>query len=285
MPFARSISGKVVEFLFYNVPLVWVEGNEDISMYFKLIKSWSCKIKEAGGKAECKKLLDELVKNDYPYIVILDGDYEILTRKRSYHRRAILLQRYSIENYLFEKRPIEYVCGNYANWTENVSIMNNFFESFLTHLEKRLFDVVVLDIANERAKTGYPILPKSIESLLNGRKSHYISKDRVKAIIGKYKNYINKGDIRNSQKLLNGYLKCNRFVDILKGHLVIGLIRRFISFVVLKRAREKVSIRKKDLQIILANEVWTKPSTNQHKNLRRKLGRAISEVNKLQGFL
>ena len=108
MEFSRSESGIENRDLFYLPKiLVYVEGQTDFPFYEEVLRNYNYYLKAQGGKEEGKKLANALIRKDLPYVVVLDGDYGILDSTRSKHRRVVILHRYSFENYLFEKEPIE----------------------------------------------------------------------------------------------------------------------------------------------------------------------------------
>ncbi|MFC1871625.1 DUF4435 domain-containing protein [Chloroflexota bacterium] len=109
----RTTSGKINKYLFSPEILIWVEGIDDIPFYVNGLERGTCKFLPAGGKEEIKKLINALVKENLPYVVILDGDYEVLENPKSINSRIINLRRYSIENYLLEEELIEAVCRDY----------------------------------------------------------------------------------------------------------------------------------------------------------------------------
>ena len=99
MGFARTTLGKIAQYHFDKYLTVWVEGPTDIPFYEQALRKLDCRVKDAGGKSECLKLAKALKEKDHPYVVVLDGDYDILERRRSWHRRVIVLNRHSVENY------------------------------------------------------------------------------------------------------------------------------------------------------------------------------------------
>ena len=114
MRFDQTEQGKINRYLFCQDPLVWVEGVSDIPFYGHALAAGSCTILAAEGKSECIKLADAIKKHDLPYVVIMDGDYGILERRKPDHRWVVHLDRNSIENYLFEKDLVQHVCLGYV---------------------------------------------------------------------------------------------------------------------------------------------------------------------------
>lgn len=94
MSFSRTPSGLAAEYLFYkDKVLVYVEGYTDIPFYNAVLRNYNCRIRTYSEETDYDKLLEVLATDDPHYVVILDGHYEILTRRRSKHRRLILLHR------------------------------------------------------------------------------------------------------------------------------------------------------------------------------------------------
>lgn len=104
VPFTRTPTGVVGKWRFYNVPTVWVEGPTDIYFYQPILADLSCRIEAFHGSDNAIALIAELTKYDHPYVVVLDGDYTILSRRRGLHKRLLILRRYSFENYLWENQ-------------------------------------------------------------------------------------------------------------------------------------------------------------------------------------
>ena len=105
--FSRTPPGLSAEHLFYSEILVYVEGYTDIPFYNEVLQNYRCRIKSKNGKPECEKFATLIEQGNFPYVVVLDGDYEILEYTHSPHRRIVSLHRHSFENYLLEENPIE----------------------------------------------------------------------------------------------------------------------------------------------------------------------------------
>ena len=150
--FERTTEGKIARYRFLDMPVVWLEGETDYPMYEPILSEMGCEIGWADGKQECRKLVEAMMAGDLPYVVVLDGDYEILRRCRSWHRRAVLLQRHSIENYCAEVGVVQSVCRKYSRGRVVVGDVGVRFGNLLEALESELGDLVVLDVA--LGKTG-----------------------------------------------------------------------------------------------------------------------------------
>ena len=163
--FSRTLSGKIAKFLFYSEPIVWVEGPTDIPFYDIILGDIPCRIEVAGGKIESRKLADALVEDELPYVVIMDGDYMILERQRSWHRRIILLHRHSSENYLFENEALLAIFRRYAGANDNFDSVSRQWTKLLEQIEDELREMLILDIAHVREATPNAAIPSSPEAL------------------------------------------------------------------------------------------------------------------------
>ena len=235
-----------------------------------------------GAKIECKKLVSALINEDLPYVVVLDGDYEILIRKRNPHRRAVYLKRYSSENYFFEKNVLENVCCDYVKTNSNEEIVGDRFEKLLFHIEKVLYEVIILDIAHQLESTGEEILPNTVDSLLVRKDKLFFDANRISNCCSKTNKKICQEHLRYVKSLVDEYLKERRLVDLLRGHLVFGIIRRLISKAVFSKRRRKPHIDNDGLRSLLAAFVWVHPLSNDHKKLKNKVRGAVKEALKIR---
>ena len=166
MDFARTSNGKVNKFLFHNVPIVWVEGEQDVIFFNEMLSGITdYKLESTTSIEESEKLEKNLIENDYPYIVIRDGDYFILSEEKEVHTRIIRLDKYSIENYLFEQYPIEYLCCVYSKMQIKKNLLNVEFSKLINDINKSFYDLVMLDIAARIYGKGFCVLPKIMSSL------------------------------------------------------------------------------------------------------------------------
>lgn len=280
MTFQRTDSGLISKYLFYQIPLIWVEGGTDIPFYDRIVGGCPCRFEDAGGKSECQKLATAVVENDYPYVVVIDGDYDILEKKRSNHRRVVVLHRHSCENYLFEKEPVEQVCRSYAKVGSDEEIVGNIFEELINYMESELLELTILDVAHYRADTGYQVLPKRIDPLLEPRKELKFSCSQIEGRCNECRNNICQDNIDEARALVAKFLMQRRFADLLPGHLVFGILRRLIINAVKRKIRHKPNIDNQGLMILLSTEVWNLVPTRDHESLRRRLRRAIREAQK-----
>ena len=163
MSLSRTPSGLAAEYLFFPEALVYVEGYTDIPFYNTVLQNYDCRIRTYREEKGCNKLTEELVEKDLPYVVIVDGHYEMLERTRSQHRRIVLLHRHSYENYLLEEEPIEEFRRNRSRSEDSLESLPNSFREIIEDTELKFKELLILDVAHQSAKTGCKVLPKGAE--------------------------------------------------------------------------------------------------------------------------
>jgi len=275
MGFVRTVSGLIAEHKFRKGILIYFEGITDFPFYEKITRKIPCKFKPAGGKEQCLKLARELKTNDYPYIVIMDGDYEILSGNiKSGHKRIIYLRRYAYENYLFELFPLQKVASSLAC----IDISDELETEYLKVLKKvtdKLKTLVFLDIVNfkDKADNSFP----SAEELFTRHKNRIDFKSsRIEKLI-KECNKQAVGNIEESKTLFEIFLREKRLVDLMHGKFILGLIKKLICTVVSRRAKN-INLDKRSLIANLCSEVWMYPGEMDHQILKRKLRDAIRTI-------
>ena len=278
MLFSRTPSGLAAEHLFYQEILVYVEGHTDIPFYNEVLQNYNCRIISKKGKAECEKFAMLLEQGNYPYIVILDGDYEILEFTRSPHRRIVWLHRHSCENYLLEERPIEKFRHYRAPLEDSLERLPSSFKEIVEDTELNFKELLILDVAHQRARTGYQVFPKAPDQFFAGPRTtdfqdSRIQKRRSEATLG-----IDEQSIAEARTLVGEFLKNHRFIDLLPGHFAFSIIRRWINYTVNVRQR----ILEEDIRVFLSTEVWRSVNTRDHNSLKRRLRKAVREAEKIR---
>ena len=281
MSLTRTPSGLAAEYLLYKETVVYVEGQTDIPFYAAVLQNYNCRIKAKHGKVKCEQLATALIQGNHPYVVILDGDYEILECTRSKHRRVILLHRHSFENYLLEEEAIERFCQDRAHLEDSLEAMANRFSEVVEDTELKFKELVVLDVAHYRSKTCGEVLPEKPDRFFNKKntqkaqkvvdfQNNEIQKQYTKAI-----NCIDKQDIEEARILVDEFLKEHRFIDLLPGHFAFGIIGRLISNTVNR------NIKPEDIKVPLSREIWNLVKTPDHNSLKRRLRYAVREAEKM----
>ena len=273
MSFSRTDSGLAAEYLFYEEILVYVEGYTDILFYSVVLQNHNCRIKAKNGREECQKAATILVEGDYPYVVILDGNYEILERTRSKHRRIILLHRHSFENYLFEKEPIEQFCHERARLADSLEDLPiSKFRTVVEDTELKFKELIVLDVAHQRSYTGYDVLPNKPDQFLKPGKSMNFQDNEIQQRCAEATQRIDRQSIDNAKALVEKFLRKHRFIDLLPGHFAFGIMRRLIIHTINR------TISDEDVRVPLSRAVWGLVKTDDHNSLKRRLRRAVREA-------
>jgi hypothetical protein len=282
MSFSRTESGLVAKYHFYKEPLIWVEGRTDIPFYRQIIGNRPHRIEDAQGVGNCHVLADAMIKDDLPYVVVFDGHYGLLDRKRSPHRRVVTLDRYCTENYLFEKESSERVCQNYAQVDSSERLLDKDFDGLLKELESALLAVLILDVAHYRAGTGEKILPDGADPLFKDVSRLTLNNGFISNLDMNGRRKLTGHDIEEATNLVQQYLTQRRFIDLLRGRIAFGLLRHLIRRAVKKKLGRTPNIDNDGLRVLLVTEVWNIEPSRDHTNLKRRLKRAVSEVERLR---
>ena len=275
MSLSRTRSGLSAEYLFYkDQVLVYVEGHTDIPFYKIVLKNYNCRIRTYSEETDYYKLLEVLVTDDPHYVVILDGHYEILTRRRSKHRRLVLLHRHSCENYLIEEEPIKQFCRDRSRSKDSLEepLTSSKFRKVLKDTEIKFKDLLVLDVARQRSRTGGKTLFCSPDRFFKTdfqdneiHKQHEAASKKTQT-----------QDIDEAKILVEESLKGRRCIDLLPGHFALGIVRCLISDTVGK------SIQKEEIRVYLSTEVWRLVKTRDHNSLKRRLRKAVREAEQIR---
>ena len=274
MSFPRTPSGLAAEHLFHPEVLVYVEGHTDIPFYEKVLHGYDCHIKPQGGREECKKLVPYLSKDNLPFVVILDGDYEILVSTQNEHSRVILLDRYSFENYLFEEEPIVQFC-RHRRPRANLERLVNRFREVVENIEVQFKELIVLDVAHQHSHTGYKALPDKPNQFF-GRGPTDFRDSEIWESCKKAAQGIDEQSIEKVRILVNEFLKRHRLIDLLPGHFAFTIMRRLIIQTVNR------SIANDDITIPLSTSVWDLVGTRDHNSLKRRLRNAVQEAGQIR---
>lgn len=266
---------------------MWIEGRTDTACLNPVLRDLPVRFERANGKKECEKLVNALRAHDYPFVVVRDGDYNVLQYRRSVHRRALMLQRYSAENYLFEFEGVLAFCIDYAEMIAERSqdvdsvgrLANDLYADVITKMDTALRSTILLDIANHLQDGDHAALPHRIEAVLEGSDIEF-SRARLDSFCDDCRRHLESASIERASRLLAEFLSRHRLVDVLRGHLAFGLLRMLVFSVVKRALGRKPHIDDRALALILAEKVWRTigSSSADHRNLKRRLRAAVREA-------
>lgn len=275
--FNRTTSGMINKYLFYPEPILWVEGDDDFPFYEPLRNKFNCQIFGAGGKPVCRKLAEAVIDHDYPYVVIMDGDLEILENDSNPHTRVLQLKKYAIENYLFEQRIIQNVSSKYIGNEEKLDEIRGFFESVEADIQACLYDLVVLDVANYKENTGIDFFPDSADGFIN-MKSVRCLPERINPICDSTRAKIRMDAIEQAKQLVDKYVLGRRLSDLVRGHFLFGILRHSLISCIRTLAKKKIYIDNDSLLILLSLEMWNLRPTEYHESLENDIKLALTDV-------
>ena len=275
MSLTQTLPEIIAECLLYPKIVVHVEGDADIPFYETVLRDYDCEITPRNGRKQCEALADALAQANYPYVVVLDGDYEILEDIQSRHSQAILLNRYSFENYLFETEPIEEFC-RYRRPRANLEVLASRFQEVVENVELKFKELVVLDVAHRRSDTGYKVLPDRPEQFFETRGKVDFRDDEIQKWCTEATQRINEQSIEDARTLVDEFLKEHRLIDLLPGHFAFGIMRRLI----IKTVNRKIA--SDDIKVPLSTSVWYLVKTRDHERLKEQLHGAVQEAQEIR---
>jgi hypothetical protein len=278
MAYTRTAGGLAEKWRFHKVPTIWVEGPTDIYFYGPLLDGKDCRVEPFHGITNCTALVDAVITKDYPHIVILDGDYEILKGGKSSHRRIIVLSRYSFENFLWEGQPANKACLRHARCGEQKDLIEGKLDALAADLETSLRELVAYDIAARRMDPAPDVLPAHIDNMLSTRHGVALDKARVAALLKTAKARIDKKAFRKADKELGVFLKERPLVHILNGHLVLGILRKLFVLAAEQERGSGAPLSNDAFTQLLADAVWRRKASNDHTALKRRINAAVKEV-------
>ena len=171
--FTRTDSGLAEKWRFCEELIVWVEGPTDVLFYRIMagsVRSVICRFEAFGGRPTGLKLIRELKNKDYPYVVILDGDYDILRGTRAPHGSVLIVPRYSVENLLWERDAVNEVCCRHAQCGEKRDLVGDDMATVERVIERELLGAIVLDVAARGMRCAPKVLPDRVEAILKGKR-------------------------------------------------------------------------------------------------------------------
>ena len=278
MAFTRTPRGLAEKWRFHRVPTVWVEGPTDLYFYQPIAENLPCRFQPFYGRQNAKVLIYSLKEKNYPYLVILDGDYDILKRTKTPHRRVIILPRYSFENFLWEPEVINRVCLRHAQCGDEKDLVKTPMRMAIKSLMKQFLPALILDVAARRMNPAPAVLPARIDPLLKNKTSAELDLSRLNSLVKKAKKEINTSSATESKSDVEAFLKHRCISHILNGHLLFGLLRRIFVQAADKERRSKSGTADGALYQLFSDAVWHYCREGDHKRLKRNFRTKLREL-------
>lgn len=271
----RTQSGQLGFAHFVDEPVIWVEGDDDVLFFSKLLGT-RYRVKPAGGRCECEKLVEKLIEKDLPYGVILDGDYDILGSKGPRHQRVVRLGRYAIENYFLEPDLLETISKDLLKAPlppEGVFVE---FQSFLETLNGHLLELIIRDIGHCAIRSGHNCFPDAPNEFFRTRGSLVPDVERIAIKIREADSNFPNVCLKSARDKVRRFFSRKQFKHLIRGHFAFGVVWHYLGFV-MRTNGKKFSVSSPALLVILCNEVWRCPNP-EHKSLKRRVRRLARDV-------
>ena len=277
-----SVSALAAKHLFYNKAVVWVEGPSDVFFYKRFEESGPFVIDFAEGKERLRGLADETLEHGLPYVLVFDGEYDVLEAAEITHSQIIRLDRHSMENYLFEGAVIERVCWKYVGGSQGQSLLEDAFGRLLERFNDSLHEVIVLDITRCRSGSECPsLLPEHVESLLLSRSRLTFDAARIEELEQVGHLHLEDAEVSETRARVDEFLDSRRLADICPGHLIFGLARDLLLNAVRRNSGKKPTVDNDTVLVLLSEATWELLPTPDHTALRDRLAEALAEASAL----
>lgn len=270
--FTRTYRGLAEKWRFCDELIVWVEGPTDVLFYrimAESVRNVECRFEAFGGRPKGLKLIRELKNKDYPYVVILDGDYDILEGRRAPHGSVLIVPRYSMENLLWERDAVNEVCCRHAQCGEKKDLVGEDMAMVERVIKEELLGAIVLDVAAREMRCPRKVLPDRVEAILKGKRGFVVDREKVINIVETARRWVDKDGLKEAERKVKGFLKGRGVAHLFKGHLLFGFLRRIVVGAAARERGKRTNVRDEDLAHLLAAMVWTVCRGGDHGRMKR----------------
>jgi hypothetical protein len=281
--FTRTAQGLAEKWRFHREPTIWVEGPSDILFYEPLTHDLSCRIEAMHGKLNAAALVNALKVHDYPYMVVLDGDYEALKKTRAPHRNVIVLKRYSHENYLWESYAVNQACLRHAREGARLDLVGSQLIQLALELKRELAILTALDIAARHSPSPPTVLPRTYAQIGKTGALHTIERQKVNAIVRAVLPQVQAVVLSSANRDLKAFLKTRCITHILNGHLVFSILSSVFRHAITKHTGQNRVLSNDALTQLLSTTVWRKPPSADHTQLKRAFRSKVRELGRRFG--
>lgn len=250
--FERTQSGKVGRFNFHSLPLIWVEGDDDVAFFGQLLKK-PCLLKSANGRDACEALAKSMAEGNLPFGVIMDSDYSAIIGNRISHCRVVYLSRYAIENYLAHDGVIYHVCLSYAGNDELLQDFDQQYELTVKNVFDSIIDLVALDVGHQFAQSGHKAFPDHCGSVC--RQDGQISQAQLEELLNSSRLKLPKSaEVDAIVKQAHHIIVKSGALYLVRGHFVFSVLRNFILRI-LEKIGKKPTVDNRSMLILLSSQL------------------------------
>lgn len=278
MAFTRTTPGLVIKWKFYQTPTIWVEGPTDLYFYEPALGSTCYRIEPFYGIENSDALIEGLVEFDYPYVVILDGDYCILKPQHHPHRRVIRLCRYSVENYLWEEDCVNKACLRYARCGDQKDLLQSEMARLSAQIKEAFCEMIKLDVAGQKGNSPPKVMPDHADMLMADSNRPDIDYNKIKGIIAKFSGSIDSEAIMEAERDIQQFLAERPLTHLLKGHVIFGILRRLFVTAITEERKTNIQISNDAFMQILAEMIWRKCRSKDHQMLKESIQTSLNEI-------
>jgi hypothetical protein len=257
-----------------------VEGDDDLAAY-EWVSRLGLRLHVAGGQERCSRLAEEVVANDRPFAVVMDGDYELARRNRTRHRRIIILDRYAIENYFAEADVVCSVVARLAPTHERVPCVDPWTDA-LAETTNATRCLAALDIACVLAGDGVAVVPRPAARLFDGNANPSVNSAEVQRIEKRVLDRVVPKRIEEGESFLAAWELNREVAHIFCSDLIFALVRRFVLRACIERGGRR-QIDNRALFALLAAAMWELLPHDDHRRLRGRFQRAAADLRALTG--
>ena len=217
-----------VKCLFYNKKItVYVEGKDDPPFWRNLfsLADIEARIESVGGKNELDKYIDKIINEDAGFYVATDDDNSEFTESDLQHEKVIRTYGYSIENSMYHYlNPIEKTISEICRKQLDLSTD---FNTWVTEFSKKVYELIVYDIANNKYGKGISIFGDNCYKFLKSRNSHEICTTKIQKFLVSKKDKFSAEEINAVKESINQSEKDLWF--LIKGHFITNALINFIK--------------------------------------------------------
>ena len=175
--------------LFYNLPIVYVEGQDDVAFWANLLTTLDihCEIQDLGSVEEAKKRLPAIMaENSGKNFIAIDCDYRKYQGNIPESNVVFITPGYGIENAMFCMHKLKQFIFN-LTCLKSPDHYENFLRNLTVKFKEYFFELVTLDILNRLTSKSKRILKRPFKDFYC--KSSFFDVEKINQITMECRNY------------------------------------------------------------------------------------------------